>query len=167
MQQRRRHKRSQRRQRKGTSCRVATLGYCTVPSGLIFCLAPDFCIVLLGLTTSISLSSPTPKSKVFWAIIFSPFDRVPTPGFHLGLSFGGSVATFSLNRLPASFQTLESCRRSSSNRLGSSAEENASLASRGKRLGRWSMLIILNGLVLDPSPRSTFRVGFANVVQSS
>lgn len=73
----------------------------------------------------------------------------------------GSSATFSWNSLCAPAQTGADCRSLSCSRLGRRAELKASLASRGSRLGRWSMEMTLRG---GPALVSTATTGSEKVV---
>lgn len=79
----------------------------------------------------------------------------------------GSVATLSLNSFSACCQTRTFFQSFKPIKLGSSAALKASEASRGSRLGRWSMLMTLRGRPLLPSGSGTGTVGSLKVVLMS
>lgn len=70
------------------------------------------------------------------------------------------VPTFSVNNVSACCHTGVLFLSFSDNRLGSKAALNASLDSRGSRLGRWSIEMTDNGGLSYPT---TGRVGWENV----
>ncbi len=82
----------------------------------------------------------------------------------LVLPSAGSSLAFSLNNFSARAQTPSSPLISSTFKLGSSSVEKASLASLATRLGRWSILTVVNA---SPSPFTfTGTVGLKNVLIS-
>ena len=79
----------------------------------------------------------------------------------------GSVATFSWNSFSACCQTRTFCQSFRPSRLGSKSALKASDASRGSKLGKWSMLMTLSGRSLLPSGSETGTVGSLKVVLMS
>lgn len=79
-------------------------------------------------------------------------------------SDSGNVATFSLNSSSACVHTRALDRSFNCKRLGSNAVLNISELSRGRRDGRWSMLITLKGSLVLEAGNLTGTVGLSKVV---
>lgn len=98
---------------------------------------------------------------------YSAYDWLASSSALESTAPSGRVATLSLKSFSACCQTRTFFQSLRPSRLGSRAALKASDASRGSKLGRWSMLMTLRGRPLLPSGKGTGTVGLVKVVLMS